>query len=77
MFLCTHCKACEKVCQTRLNLINVWDAWEKHLEKEFGRPTEVIEKFVKDVERNEKYQELRRRGIVSINKNSSGRSNHV
>ncbi|MGQ9719035.1 MAG: 4Fe-4S dicluster domain-containing protein [Nitrososphaerales archaeon] len=77
MFLCTHCKACEKVCQTKLNLINIWNVWEKSLEKEFVRPTEVIEKFVKDVEQNEKYQELRRRGIVSVNKNSSGRSDHV
>ena len=77
MFLCTHCKACETVCQTKLGLMNIWDIWEKRLEKEFGRPTEVIEKFVEDVERNEKYQELRRRGIVSVNKNSSGRSNYV
>jgi FAD/FMN-containing dehydrogenase/ferredoxin len=73
MFLCTHCKACERVCQTELSLIDVWEKWEKHLERRFGRPTEIIEKFVDDVERNEKYHELKRRGIVSVDTDSSGR----
>lgn len=79
MFLCTHCKACEKVCQTKLELVNIWDLWERHLEKEFGRPTEAIKRFMEDVEQNGEYQELRKRGIVSVNenKNSLGRSEYV
>ncbi|MCP8322567.1 MAG: 4Fe-4S dicluster domain-containing protein [Candidatus Methylarchaceae archaeon HK02M2] len=64
MFLCTHCKACEKVCQTQLELMNIWDLWERHLEKKFGRPTEVVARFVEDAEENKKYQELKKRGIV-------------
>ncbi len=37
-FMCMHCKACEEICQTNLELMMLWDALEKRLEGKFGRP---------------------------------------
>lgn len=28
-FMCMHCKACEEICQTNLELMMLWDALEK------------------------------------------------
>jgi ferredoxin len=57
-FLCMHCKACEEVCQTNLELIPIWEAIEERLEKKFGRPQEAITEFLKKVDESEEYWEM-------------------
>jgi len=57
-FLCMHCKACEDVCQTNLELMPLWDAIEKKIEKKFGRPEEKIKEFLKKVDENEEYWKM-------------------
>lgn len=57
-FLCMHCKACEEVCQTNLELIPLWETVEEKLEKRFGRPQEAITEFLKKVDESEKYWEM-------------------
>ena len=32
VFMCMHCKACEEICQTNLELMTLWDALEKRIE---------------------------------------------
>jgi FAD/FMN-containing dehydrogenase/ferredoxin len=58
IFLCLHCHLCEYVCQSKLKLVPVWDRLEALLEKEFGRPKEKIDEFVKLAESNPAYSEL-------------------
>lgn len=57
-FLCMHCKACEEVCQTNLELIPIWESIEERLEKKFGRPREAITEFLKKVDESEEYWEM-------------------
>ena len=45
--MCMHCKACEEICQTNLELMNLWDALEKRIEGRFGRPQAQIPEFLK------------------------------
>ena len=49
-FQCMHCKACEQVCQTNLELIrSCRDVLEKKLEGQIGRPEAQIDEFLKKV----------------------------
>ena len=57
-FLCMHCKACEDICQTNLELMPLWDAMEEKLEKEFGRPEEKIKDFLKKIDESPEYWEM-------------------
>lgn len=57
-FLCMHCKACEEVCQTNLELMMLWDALEKRLESQFGRPEAKITEFLKKVDTSKEYWEM-------------------
>jgi len=66
-FLCMHCKACENICQTNLELMNLWDALEKRLEGQFGRPAAQIEEFLKKVDDSKEYWDM-----VERNSNPSG-----
>lgn len=54
-FMCMHCKACEEICQTNLELMNLWDALEKRIEGRFGRPQKRIPEFLKEVDASEDY----------------------
>ncbi|MFC1847427.1 4Fe-4S dicluster domain-containing protein [Chloroflexota bacterium] len=54
-FLCMHCKACEEVCQTNLELMMLWDAIEKRLESKFDRPEAQISEFLKKVDDSKEY----------------------
>ena len=45
LFMCMHCRACEEICQTNLELMNLWDALEKRMEgtvRPAGRPDQGI-----------------------------------
>jgi FAD/FMN-containing dehydrogenase/ferredoxin len=55
IFQCMHCKACEEICQVNLGLIDLWETLESDLEKKFGRPTEIINDFLKKVDASDAY----------------------
>jgi len=57
-FLCMHCRACEEICQTNLELMSLWDALEKRLEQEFPRPEESIKDFLRRVDNSTEYWEM-------------------
>jgi FAD/FMN-containing dehydrogenase/ferredoxin len=57
-FLCMHCKACEEVCQTNLELMMLWDALEKRLEGQFGRQETQITEFLKKVDESKEYWDM-------------------
>jgi FAD/FMN-containing dehydrogenase/NAD-dependent dihydropyrimidine dehydrogenase PreA subunit len=57
-FMCMHCKACEEICQTNLELMMLWDALEKRIEGTFGRPDELIADFLKNVDQSKEYWEM-------------------
>jgi FAD/FMN-containing dehydrogenase/NAD-dependent dihydropyrimidine dehydrogenase PreA subunit len=54
-FMCMHCRACEEICQTNLELMNLWDALEKRIEGRFGRPETQIVDFMKKVDESKEY----------------------
>jgi FAD/FMN-containing dehydrogenase/NAD-dependent dihydropyrimidine dehydrogenase PreA subunit len=54
-FMCMHCRACEEICQTNLELMNLWDALEKRIEGRFGRPEAEIVDFMKKVDESKEY----------------------
>jgi FAD/FMN-containing dehydrogenase/NAD-dependent dihydropyrimidine dehydrogenase PreA subunit len=58
VFMCMHCKACEEICQTNLELMNLWDALEKRMETKIGRPEEKIAEFLKKVDDSKDYWEM-------------------
>jgi FAD/FMN-containing dehydrogenase/NAD-dependent dihydropyrimidine dehydrogenase PreA subunit len=57
-FQCMHCRACEEICQTNLELMNLWDALEKRLESQFGRPEVQITEFLKKVDESKEYWDM-------------------
>ena len=57
-FMCMHCKACERVCQTNLELMSLWDALEKRLEGQFGWPETEIAEYLKKVDACDQYWEM-------------------
>jgi FAD/FMN-containing dehydrogenase/NAD-dependent dihydropyrimidine dehydrogenase PreA subunit len=58
VFMCMHCKGCEEICQTNLELMMLWDALEKRIEGKFGRPEEKISAFLKKVDDSKDYWEM-------------------
>lgn len=58
VFMCMHCKACEEICQTNLELMLLWDALEKRMETKIGRPEEKIAEFLKKVDDSNEYWEM-------------------
>jgi FAD/FMN-containing dehydrogenase/NAD-dependent dihydropyrimidine dehydrogenase PreA subunit len=58
VFMCMHCKACEEICQTNLELMLLWDALEKRMEAKIGRPEEKIAEFLKRVDDSNDYWEM-------------------
>jgi FAD/FMN-containing dehydrogenase/NAD-dependent dihydropyrimidine dehydrogenase PreA subunit len=58
VFMCMHCKGCEEICQTNLELMMLWDALEKRVEAKFGRPEDKISEFLKRVDESKEYWEM-------------------
>jgi FAD/FMN-containing dehydrogenase/NAD-dependent dihydropyrimidine dehydrogenase PreA subunit len=58
VFMCMHCKGCEEICQTNLELMMLWDALEKRVESKFGRPEDKINQFLKRVDDSKEYWEM-------------------
>ena len=55
IFLCLHCRACERTCQSRLKLVEAWEALEGRVAEEFGIPTDAITAFIKQMDESEEY----------------------
>ena len=66
VFLCMHCRACEEVCQTNLDLMSLWDALEAKIESKYGRPDVQIKEFLDRVDENDEYWDM-----VELRNNSS------
>jgi len=64
MFLCMKCKACEQVCQSKLELVSAYEILEKELESEYGKDAAEIEKFIRYTENTKEYDDLIERGLV-------------
>jgi L-lactate utilization protein LutB len=65
LFLCMKCHACEEVCQTRLPLLSAYEELEGMVDDWFGRPKEMIENFVAEVEASPEYERLLYEGVIS------------
>jgi glycolate oxidase iron-sulfur subunit len=65
LFLCMKCHACEEVCQTRLPLLSAYEELESIVDSRFGRPKEMIENFVAEVEASPEYERLLYEGVIS------------
>ena len=65
VFLCMKCHACEEVCQTRLPLLSAYEELEDILESRYGRPKELIEGFVAEVEARPEYEKMLYEGTIS------------
>ena len=63
-FLCMRCKACEQVCQSRLELVSAYDELERRLERTHGRDHNEISEFLKFAEDSSVYDELVNKGLV-------------
>ncbi len=63
-FLCMRCKACEQVCQSKLELIKAYDELEADLERRHGKDSKQIEEFIRYAEATPEYDELVERGLV-------------
>jgi FAD/FMN-containing dehydrogenase/ferredoxin len=63
-FLCMRCKACEQVCQSKLDLIPIYEKLEATLEKKYGKDAKEIEAFVRFAEASPEYDALLERGLV-------------
>ncbi len=59
-----RCKACEQVCQSKLELIKAYDDLEAQLEKTQGKNSKEIEEFIRYAESRPEYDELIERGLV-------------
>jgi Na+-translocating ferredoxin:NAD+ oxidoreductase RnfC subunit len=57
-FMCMHCKACEEICQTNLELMMLWDSLEKRIEENFCRPKDKIGEFLKRVDDSKDYWDM-------------------
>ena len=64
IFLCMRCKACEQVCQSKLDLTSIYDQLEAQLEQVHGKDPKEIEAFVRAAEASPEYDGLIRRGLV-------------
>ncbi|HIH02267.1 TPA: FAD-binding protein, partial [Thermoplasmata archaeon] len=64
MFLCMRCKACEQVCQSKLELVSVYDELEASLERSHGKDMKEIEAFLKFAEKSQVYDTLVEKGLV-------------
>jgi len=64
MFLCMRCKACEQVCQSKLQLVPVYEEFEKALERTYGRDSKEIDRFLQFAERSPAYDALVAKGLV-------------
>jgi FAD/FMN-containing dehydrogenase/ferredoxin len=54
-FLCMYCKACQDVCEAELPLLAAYAAIEERLAERYGRPDELIARFIAEAESSADY----------------------
>lgn len=57
-FYCMQCRACEEICQTNLELMQLWSALEERIEAKFEKPEARIVEFLKEVDGSKEYWEM-------------------
>ncbi len=57
-YMCMHCRACEEICQTNLDLMTLWDALERRIAVNHGWPQERIKEFLKTVDASKEYWDM-------------------
>ncbi|MCJ7606894.1 MAG: 4Fe-4S dicluster domain-containing protein, partial [Thermoplasmata archaeon] len=62
--LCMRCKACEQVCQSKLSLVDAYEALEAELEEFHGRDPREVERFIRYAETSPEYDRMVQRGLV-------------
>jgi ferredoxin len=65
MFLCIHCGACERVCQSELPLVAAYDELEGLVAERFDIPQDRIAAFSRRVQDSEEYRQLLGAGMVT------------
>jgi Fe-S oxidoreductase len=65
MFLCIHCGACERVCQSELPLVAAYDELEGLVAERFDIPQGRIEAFSRRVQDSDEYRQLLGAGMVT------------
>lgn len=75
VFLCSHCHLCEKVCQSKLTLVPLWESLEKRMEKKFGYPREKVDRFISQIESSPEYERLL--GFLNNNHHDLPEETHV
>jgi len=65
MFLCIHCGACERVCQSELPLVAAYDELEGLVAERFDVPQDRIEAFSRQVQGSDEYRQLLGAGMVT------------
>jgi len=65
IFLCMKCHACEEVCQTGLPLLSAYEELEDKLEEMYGKPKNLIDNFVAEVESSPEYEKMLYDGTIS------------
>jgi len=63
-FLCMKCKACEQVCQSKLELVSSYELLEAELERLHGKDALEIENFIRYAENTPEYDDLIKQGLV-------------
>jgi len=58
VFLCLHCHGCERICQSRLKLVEVWEELEKRVADQYGTPADAIAEFMKDMDESDEYERM-------------------
>ncbi|HTY81984.1 MAG TPA: 4Fe-4S dicluster domain-containing protein, partial [Dehalococcoidales bacterium] len=58
VFQCMKCKACEEICQTNLELMNLWDVLEQKVADQYGRPEAMVADFLKKVDDSKEYWDM-------------------
>ncbi len=64
MFLCIHCGACERVCQSELPLVAAYERLEEAVADRFGFPTSRVDAFSKAVQESDEYRAMLGAGMV-------------
>ena len=62
--LCMRCKACEQVCQSKLSLVDAYEALEAELEEFHSRDPREVERFIRYAETSPEYDRMVQRGLV-------------
>jgi len=58
VFLCLHCRGCERVCQSRLGLVEAWKELEERVARTYGTPQDRVARFMKEIDGSDEYERM-------------------